>query len=181
MSHFPLVLPGEAQDPVAQRVFGEIEQELGFGIVPNVFLAMASAPWYLEASWGQFRAIVLHGRLPRILKEMVGVVVSTVHESPYARLVHLHSLGVQGVSDDVLRALTEGAVEVEGLSPTTTAVLRFAGDAARAPRTEGASGIERLRAAGMDDAEIFEVLATIQLFSSVNLFTDLADVEIDQV
>src|SRR3954471_7446262 len=101
MSRFPLVSPDAITDPLARRVYAEIEGELGFGIVPNVFKAMATNPPFLEANWNLFRATVLQGLLPRVLKEMIGVVVSAAHDSPYARLVHLHSLGVQGVADEV--------------------------------------------------------------------------------
>ena len=181
MTQFPLVDPTSASDPVTLRVYAEIERELGFGIVPNVFRAMGSNPAFLAANWGAFRATVLQGALPRLVKEMIGVVVSTVHESDYARLVHLHSLGLQGIADDVLQVLSEGGVDAEGLSPSTVAVLRFARKAARNAGAIGGADLAGLAASGLSADEIFEVVATIQLFSAVNLFTDIAEVPIDQV
>ena len=181
MSRFPLIDPAVVAEPAAQRVYAEIESELGFGIVPNVFRAMASCPWFLEANWNMFRSVVLHGSLPRLVKEMIGVVVSTVHESPYAQLVHLHSLGLQGVADDVLKALSAGHTSHESLSPSTVAVLQFAQRAARRPGAVTDAEFSSLTAAGLSTDEVFEVLATIQLFSAVNLFTDVASVEVDQV
>jgi uncharacterized peroxidase-related enzyme len=168
-------------DPVASRVYGEIESELGFGIVPNVFRAMASCPPFLEANWNAFRATVLHGTLPRLVKEMIGVVVSTVHNSDYARLVHLHSLGLQGVADDVLEALSSGKTEYPSLSPSTVAVLRFSQKAAQDAGSIGDADLKSLTDAGLTSDEIFEVLATIQIFSAVNLFTDVAAVELDKI
>ena len=85
-------------DPVVRAVFGEIERELGFGIVPNIFRAMAGQPAVLRATWDLFRATVLQGTLPRAVKEMIGVAVSAANHSPYALAVHMHSLGVQGVN-----------------------------------------------------------------------------------
>lgn len=181
MSRFPLLGPYEVTNPITQRVYGEIERELGFGIVPNVFRAMASNPPFLEANWNAFRGTVLQGSLPRLLKEMIGVVVSAVHGSEYARLVHLHSLGVQGVGEDVLRALSAGSVEAERLSPATTAALRFAKHAAEEPAQLTDPDFASLSEAGLSQADVFEVIATIQLFTAVNLFTDLANVEVDQV
>ncbi|GAC1316119.1 MAG: carboxymuconolactone decarboxylase family protein [Chloroflexota bacterium] len=180
-NHVRLLDPQEVTDPVARNVFAEIEHELGFGIVPNVFRAMAENPAVLEVNWQLFRSTVLTGRLPRMLKEMVGVVVSCVHSSAYARLVHLHSLGVQGVSAKALSALAEGAVEVHELSPTTVAVLRFAQRVARSPGDIKAADFAALRDAGLDGAEVLEVLASIQLFTSINLFTDAASVPIDAI
>lgn len=181
MSRFPLLAPSAATDPVTTRVYAEIESELGFGIVPNVFRAMGSCPWFLEANWNSFRAIVLHGSLPRLVKEMIGVVVSTVHDSSYARLVHLHSLGLQGVADDVLQALSKGETDCPSLSPSTVAVLRFSQMAAQRPGAITDGDLAALAEAGLTTEEQFEVLATIQLFSAVNLFTDAADVELDQI
>ena len=181
MSRFSMPPPGEVDDPVVTRVYGEIERELGFGIVPNVFRAMASSPPFLEANWNLFRAIVLHGALPRVLKEMIGVVVSAVHESDYARLVHLHSLSVQGVSEGVLAALTRGSVEIEGLNPLTAATLRFARRAAERPAGLTDADFALLRGVGLSEEEILEVIAAIQVFTAINLFTDAADVELDQI
>jgi len=55
---FPLADPATVTDPVVRAVFGEIERELGFGIVPNVFRAMAGQPAVLRATWDLFRATV---------------------------------------------------------------------------------------------------------------------------
>ena len=72
-------------DPVVRRVFHEIETELGFGMVPNIFKSMAESPSALAAHWAMFKHTILEGQLPRIVKEMVGVVVSSVNRSEYAR------------------------------------------------------------------------------------------------
>lgn len=180
-SAFPLVAPEDLTDPLARDVYAEIERELGFGIVPNVFRAMASNPEVLAANWRLFRAVVLNGRLPRMLKEMVGVVVSVVHQSDYARLVHLHSLGVQGVSPEALAALANGQLDVPELSPSTLAVLRFAWKATSQPASLTPSDYAALAEAGLDQADTLEVLGAIQLFSAVNLFTDTASVPVDAI
>lgn len=181
MSRMPLIAPEAAQDPVVQRVYREIEQELGFGIVPNVFRAMANSPGFLEANWNAFRATVLKGRLPRLLKEMVGVVVSAVHDSPYARLVHLHSLGVQGLDKEALAVLSAGDVQHASLSAATVETLRFARQLARAPRQLTAADFEALERVGLGREDVLEVVAAIQLFTAVNLFTDALDVPVDAI
>lgn len=166
------------QNELRDRVHREIEQELGFGIVPNVFRAMDPHPQLLEANWNMFRSVVLEGQLPRVLKEMIGVVVSAVHGSEYARQVHLHSLGMQGVTKEILAGLAEGAVDVPGLPPTTIAALRFAQDAAKKP---GSADIATLKDAGLVEAEIMEIVGSIELFSAVNAFTDTMRVAVDDV
>ncbi len=49
---FPLIAPSGVLDPTVREVYTEIERELGFGIVPNIFRAMAIDPPYLTCYLG---------------------------------------------------------------------------------------------------------------------------------
>ena len=168
-------------DPIVARVYKQIEAELGFGIVPNVFQAMAEMPLFLESMWGMFRGVVLQGRLPRVVKEMIGIVVSYTHGSAYARDIHLHSLTVQGLDKDVLGVLARGDTPTRGMAPAHAATLAFARIAALSPTAIPDASRESLVRAGLDSEEILEVIATIALFSAINAFTDTAKVKLDSV
>lgn len=181
MSRLPLADPAKATDPSVIATFDEIQRELGFGMVPNLFRAMAQNPAVLAANWAKFRATVLEGSLPRTTKEMVGVVVSAVNGSEYARAVHLHSLGAQGVDAAILASLGAGQIDAAPVPDALRAVLRFAERAARDPRGVGADDYRALRDAGLSEAEIFEVVAAVDLFSGVNAFTDAIDLEVDAI
>jgi uncharacterized peroxidase-related enzyme len=174
-----MIAPDAATDPTVARVYHEIETELGFGIVPNVFRAMGSHPDFLAANWNLFRSVVLRGHLPRVVKEMVGIVVSVVHNSTYARDVHLHSLAIQGIDRQVLAMLARGEQPTDGLSAAHLAVVEFARAAAASPNDVSPARIESLRANGLDQVEIFEVIAAVQLFTAINSFTDVAAVPLD--
>jgi uncharacterized peroxidase-related enzyme len=175
-------LPSDvSDDPRVQQTFREIEQELGFGIVPNIFRSMASHPALLAANWQKFKATILEGQLPRSLKEMLGVTVSHVNGSQYAKAVHLHSLSVQGVHDLWLQQLLADELDADTLPETVQAMVLFARKAARRASAVGMDDIQALRDAGLSDSEIFEVIATVDLFQSVNTYTDLAGIEIDNI
>lgn len=179
---FPLVDPATVADPVVRAVFGEIERELGFGIVPNLFRAMAIQPAVLRATWDLFRATVLEGELPRTIKEMVGIVVSAANHSEYALQVHMHSLGVQGVAKGTLDALAVGGDEAQGLAPGVQAIVRLAHKAAHeGPLTVTEDDIAVVYAEGVTQEELAEVFAAIDLFRYVNSFTDLAHVPVDAI
>ncbi len=47
-SRLPLIDPTTVTDPTVRAVYDEIERELGFGIVPNVFRAMGEQPAVLR-------------------------------------------------------------------------------------------------------------------------------------
>jgi len=180
MARFPLVAESEASDLLVVAVYNEIRQELGFGMVPNIFKSMAISPGLLRAHWDKFRATILRGSLPRTIKEMVGVLISRANGSVYACSVHLHGLSVLGVADEVLEMLVADWQNCP-LPEREKDILRFgllAGtDALRLTDADFAI----LRAHDLSDAEIFEIVATADLFASVNVYTDSADVEVDQL
>jgi uncharacterized peroxidase-related enzyme len=176
----PLIAPEDAADAAVRAVYAEIERELGFGIVPNVFRALAGQPAVLRAVWDLFRATMLEGDLPRVVKEMVAVVVSAANDSRYALAVHLHSLDVQGVAAGALAALAGGDAVVPGVAPGTGALLRLARVAVRdGARAVTDADLAAAAAAGVGPEELAEAFAVIDLFRYLNGFTDLARVPID--
>ena len=161
-----------SRDDVTQ----EIASELGFGIVPNLFAEADGAPEVQLALWRAFRHVVLRGRLPRTVKEMMGVVVSREAGSRYAAEVHLHALTLQGVEAPILAALSRGEVP-SGVPQKTLALLRFAHSAARHPHDP--AQLQLLRGAELSDAEQREAVATVALFRMVNTWTDLLAIPLD--
>ncbi|MER3555515.1 MAG: carboxymuconolactone decarboxylase [Thermus sp.] len=155
----------------------EIETELGFGMVPNIFAYAAGAPEAQTALWKAFRHIVLRGQLPRTTKEMMGVVVSHENRSPYAKGVHLHALMAQGLEQPLLEALSQGTPP-QGLPAKTALLLGFAQAAARDPRDPG---LIKLLEGDLSPGEIAEAVATVALFHMVNAWTDLMNIPLDSL
>ena len=147
----------------------EILNELGLGVVPNLFSAPVAAPQTLQGVWSAFRDIVLRGALPRPVKEMMGVLVSRASGSPYAAAAHLHALTLQGVQQGIVEAMARGEVPA-GLSEQMLALLRFA---------LRPGSVEGLRAAGLSEAEVSEAVAVVGVFRLINTYTDLLHVPID--
>lgn len=165
-------------DPTALRVYEEILNELGFGIVPNLFKSMAHRPKFLEANWNHFRSTILQGDIPRTLKEMVGVAISQANNSEYALRVHLHGLSALGMSEEVLQTLVSN-FDACPLPEREKTMIRFGLKIATQPHTVTAADYDGLRAIGLDDDEIYEVVATAHLFTGVNQYTDAIQLEID--
>lgn len=180
MAHFPIIGEAEASDPLVVAVYNEIRQELGFGIVPNVFKSMAIRPTLLRAHWDKFRATILQGYLPRTIKEMIGILISQANHSEYAMRVHMHGLSAMGMSEEVLQALVRDFNQCP-LPEREKKILHFGLRAATDPLSITAADYDALRAADVSDEEIFEVVATADLFSSINAYTDSVGVEIDQL
>ena len=156
----------------------EITDELGFGMVPNLFSAAAPNTEVQTALWKAFRHTVLKGELPRTVKEMMGVIVSREAGSSYAAQVHLHALTLQGLEQPILEALDKGEVPA-GVTGKVHALLKFAQKAARDPHDPTLAG--ELRVAGLSEAEVAEAVAVVGLFRMVNAWTDLMDVPLDEL
>ena len=180
MTHVALVEYEEAANETVQTVYDEIVAELGFGIVPNLFKSMAIRPEFLAANWQQFRSTILEGELPRTLKEMIGVAISQHNGSDYALKVHLHSLSVLGISETVLGLLVTD-FEACPLPQLQKEVIRFALRAATAPSSLIEDDYRRLRGLDLSQTEIFEIIATANLFTSVNQYTDCIALEVDSL
>jgi len=178
MTHFPIIEYDQVTDAKVREVYDQILLELGFGIIPNIFKTMAINPDILEANWKKFRSTMLQGDVPRILKEMVGVVISQANNSVYVLKVHLHGLSALGMSEEVLSTLVSN-FDACPLTAREKAVIKFGLLAGTNPLELNESHYQNLMDLGLDQSEIFEIVAAADLFSSVNRYTDAIALEID--
>lgn len=180
-------------DSLVQQTFEQIEQELGAGMVPRIFQLLEPQPTILVHLWGQFRAIVLYGHLPRVLKEMVGLVVATATHCEYVQTVHLHSLSLQGMDKQALEAVKRGDYGAEAIGTVARNALRFAAlaTATRAAYTSSNEGngnwqelrqqtAEALENTDLEDEEKFEMVATVALFEQICTVANLLDLDPNQ-
>ncbi|MBW4693992.1 MAG: carboxymuconolactone decarboxylase family protein [Lyngbya sp. HA4199-MV5] len=167
-----------------RHIFEQIEQELGVDTLPKVFKRLESQPALLTHLWGQFHALVLQGDLPRVLKEMVGLVVATAAHCDHLCAMLLHSLTEQQAEQQTLAAIVRGDYELAEVSHATLAVLRFT-EMAVIHRRAGATPANQqweslqhqtrqaLHDTGLEEGEQLELVATIALFEQLCLVTNL--------
>ncbi|MBD2038123.1 carboxymuconolactone decarboxylase family protein [Leptolyngbya sp. FACHB-321] len=160
------------------QTFKQIEQTFGTGKVPQVFRLLKSQPVLLAHLWGQFHALVLHGDLPRVLKELVGLVVAAATHCDHIRVFLLHHLSQQSAEPEILAAIVQGNYDATGLSHATRAVLQYAAIAI-ANRTACGSvakqqwqtlhhqTMQALEDTGLEESERLELIATIALFEQL--------------
>lgn len=169
-----------AESLLVQQTLEQIEQELGAGMVPRIFQLLETQPMMLIHLWGQFRATILHGHLPRVLKEMIGLVVATATHCDYVQKVHLHSLSLQGMDQQALDAVRRGDYGAQEIGTAARNALRFtvlatATRAAYAGLGEGNVTWQKLRQettqaledTGLEEEEKFEMVATVALFEQI--------------
>lgn len=174
-----------------RQTLEQIEQEFGTGTIPQVFELLKSQPALLTHLWGQFRALVLDGDLPRVLKEMVGLVVSTATDCDHIRTMLVQSLVQQHVEQQTLVAIVRGHYDSAVVSHATLSVLKFA---AMAIANRTASGAltkskwqllhnqtrQALDDTGLEEGEQLELVATIALFEQLCMVANLLKLDLDQ-
>ena len=68
----------------AKEIYEEIKANLGIDFVPNLYKVMACKPGYLEANWNKVKTVMVEpGKLDRLTKEIIAVVVSAVMGCEY--------------------------------------------------------------------------------------------------
>lgn len=78
-----------------KTIYEEIKKTLGIPIVPSLFKAMGAKPDYLEATWNQFKSIMVTGELTRREKELVALAVSATNNCKYC--IHAHTAALKGL------------------------------------------------------------------------------------
>ncbi|XGV96972.1 MAG: hypothetical protein ACAF41_30140 [Leptolyngbya sp. BL-A-14] len=171
-----------------RHVFEQIEQEFSTNNVPQVFKQLESQPVLLTHLWGQFHALVLQGDLPRMLKEMVGLVVAGNGRCDHICNVLLHSLSEQQADQQTLTAIVRGDFEAAAVSHATLAVLRFTamailqyttGDTRDSDQWQQLQDQTRqaLNDTGLEEGEQVELVATIALFEQLCLVANLLQID----
>lgn len=170
------------------HIFEQIEQEFGVDTIPHVFKLLESQPALLTHLWGQFHALVLQGALPRMLKEMVGLVVATTARCDHIYAVLLHSLLEQQADQQTLAAIVQGDYEAAEVSHATLSVLRFTAialinqTAGRNPFDNQGQRLQHqtrqaLHDTGLEEGEQLELVATIALFEQLCLVANLLQLD----
>lgn len=161
--------PGSASD-----VVGKVKAKLGQ--VPNLFATMAQSPAVLEAYLG-FGGALESGSLSAKQREQIALTVAGVNTCDYCASAHSFIATHLGVDQ------SEVALNLAGRSvdAKTDAILRFAHEVVRERGylPEKAQSLKELRAAGVSEAEIAEIIAAVALNIFTNYFNHIAGTEID--
>lgn len=137
--------------------------------VPDIFKTMSLRPELMEkvldlSEQGHFS----DGYLDHLTKERLATVVSSFNRSPYCVSSHAMGLVDLGRSQSEAAALARGDLDTPELSAKQRALLRFAKRLTQDPGTHIGQEVERLRAAGWRDEQIFEAAFDVSLFNFFN-------------
>lgn len=141
-----------------------------FGATPNMFRAVANSPAALTSMWSAFGALG-NGTLGAKLGEQIAVAVADINDCEYCLAAHTALGRKAGASADEMSAAQAG----QSQDPKTAAVLSFVTTVVRQRAKIAGDDVDALRAAGISEGEVMEIMAHIAL----NLFTNYVNVALD--
>ncbi|HEX7098228.1 MAG TPA: peroxidase-related enzyme [Acidimicrobiia bacterium] len=160
-------VPEDGANGHVAEMYSKVRESIGY--VPNYAKAFSHRPALFEA-WAQLNSTVKSAMDPRRY-ELATVAAAVRRRSSYCALAHSEKLLQLGSTDEEVRSL---ARDPEGapLGELEQAIVGYATQVAEAPHTVTAADIDRLRALGLSDSEIFDIAsaAAARLF-----FTALCD------
>lgn len=100
-----------AEDEASAKVrdlYNEIKETLGIDFVPNMYMALAQNPEYLEMTWRRVQAVMgKEGNLGRKTKDIVALTVSIMSGCEYCTRVYNQAVKHGGLDDVALLELYE--------------------------------------------------------------------------
>ena len=160
-------------DEETQRYFEICVEKLG--LVPNVLRTFSRNAEKLRAFSQYYNTLMLApSGLSKLEREMVAVVVSSANRCFYCLVAH--GQAVRRLSGDPqLGEMLVMNHRVADLSPRQRAMLDFAWKLTTAPAEIVEADREALRAAGLDEGEIFDLADVIGFFNMSNRFAIASD------
>ena len=144
------------------------------GRAPNSFRLMAASPVALEG-YLSFNRALSHGALPATVREQIALVAAETNGCDYCASAHTALGKHAGLSqDDITKAL-----EGKAADPKADAAVRFAKLILEKRGRISDSDFNRVKKAGLSEAEIAEIVAHVAINVLTNYFNIAFETEID--
>ncbi|MHA7814790.1 MAG: carboxymuconolactone decarboxylase family protein [Phycisphaerales bacterium] len=154
------------------QILNAIKEEIG--MIPNLYATMAHSPAALSAALAFGEAMGKSTLSPQV-KEQLALAIAGANSCDYCASAHTAIGKMSGLdADELSKNLTGSASDpkVQALLSFATTVVKTRGDVAD-------SDISEARGAGVTDAEIVEVIATVAINTFTNYFNHIAQTKID--
>ncbi len=173
MSRIPTPASIEAAPAAARPALEAAKKQLGS--VPNLFRVIANSPAALDGYLG-LNAALAKGKLDAKTRERIALAVAEVNGCGYCLSAHTYlGKNLAKLDDAEITANRSGTSN----DPRAAAAVRFAVQVVQARGHVGDAELAAVRDAGLDDAEIIEVVLHVALNTLTNYVNEVAGTEID--
>lgn len=154
------------------QLFNNVQKGLGF--VPNLMRVLGNSPAAIEGYLG-FSATLAGGLLPAKLREQIALAVGEINGCGYCLSAHTLLGGKAGLSqEEILAARRSSATDSK-----SDAALKFARSVTLQRGHVADADLQAARSAGLNDAEIVEVVQNVVLNILTNYTNNVARTVID--
>ena len=144
------------------------------GLVPNMTRAMANSPAVLDG-YLSLSGSLSKGALSAKSREQIALAVAQTNECEYCLAAHSAIGKMVGLSVDQILDSRRGT----SVDPKTDAIIQFARQVVDQRGLVSDAQISQVRAAGLKDGDIAEIVANVALNIFTNYFNHVAETEID--
>jgi uncharacterized peroxidase-related enzyme len=173
------LLPVEEEEATGEvaALYDEIKREMMLPEVPNLFKALAVSPAALAIEWAMFKALYQRSTLPQSLFAMLMYAIAEQNNCQYCSASHELSCRTLGIDEETLHKLIN---DLPHLTPERIrATIQFALKVARSPKALVREDYDELRAQGVSDEELVEIIQLAALGSSGDVMADALKIEVD--
>lgn len=171
MSRIAPIAPAEAKGE-AKDLLTALEKKLG--VAPNIFKCMANAPHVLKTFLSLSEAANQLSFNPK-LREEIALAIAQANQCNYCLSAHTAIAGKLGVPTNEIILARKG----EALDQKSQAILKFVKLAVEKRGHVSQQEVEALKAAGVKDSEIVEIIQLIATNFFTNYFNHIVDTDID--
>ena len=171
MSRIPAVDAANASN-ASKPLLDAVQKSLG--VTPNLFKVTAQSSETLEGLLGLNGALA-KGRLSAAEREAIALAVAEINGCDYCLSAHTVLGGGAGLSEKDIFAARRG----EATDPRLAAILAFARTVVLKRGHASDADLALVRAAGLTDAEILEIVGNSVLNVLTNYINNVAETEID--
>jgi len=162
----------EESTGIVKDVFLDIQANKGS--IPNLFKTLAHKPQILRATWNRMKSIMKDEKLPAKVKKLVALRVSILNNAEYCINAHYNGLLHLGYPPEILEQVREGDYQL--LTKIEARILEFVDKATNNFWELADDDFDEL---ALQQEELLELVAVIDLFSGLNRVTTILDIQKD--
>lgn len=171
MSRVGQITPEKAQAKV-KNLYATIQEKLGR--IPNIFLNMGNSPAVLEGYLSFSEAVGRTSLTPQ-LREQIALAVGEANRCNYCLSAHTMIAQNTGLAEQEILQARQGQAK----DSKAAAILKFAKKVVELRGHLSNADIASLKAAGVTDTELVEIMMVISLNMFTNYFNHITDPKVD--
>ncbi len=178
MPFIPILEPQHASKEVA-AVYDEFHKRMSFPAPPNFIMTQGHSETVVRGTWEAVKNVLVVGRIPRWLKEMMFVAISNDRGCRYCTAAHIACCRMLGVRREFMEQLVSDVSKLP--DPKVRDMILFGLKCSRNPASLTEQDYETLRGHGLDQAEIVELIAMAAFAVYANIIADATAMSLDEM